>query len=311
MIKDTLYSFSSPYREDFSIQGYRFNKGTKACCIVGAIRGNEIQQLYVCSKIIKELTELEKQGKISYDNEILVVPSVNPFSMNVGKRFWTSDNRDINRDFPGNPNGDTTQRIAANVMRKISGYQYGIQFTSFYIEGDFIPHVRMMRTGMESTSLANLFGLPYIMVRNPHPFDETTLNYSWQHSQTSAFSVYTNETSGIDEKSAELAVASVLRFLSRMGIIKYQCHGGYIATTLDEDNLMSVKTPAGGIYRRIKQPGDEIVKGELMAEVLNPYDNTVEAEIKAPANGIVFFAHKSPLVMENSVVFKLIKRLRK
>lgn len=310
MIKETLYSLKTPYRDEYRVTGYRFNKGEKSCCIVGAIRGNEIQQLYVCSKLIKALTELEKQHAISHEQEILVIPCVNPFSMNIGKRFWSSDNRDINRDFPGNPNGETTQRIAAKILDEISAYSYGIQFASFYMQGDFIPHVRMMETGRQTSSLANLFGLPYIVIRQPRPFDKSTLNYNWQIKGTSAFSIYTNETEHIDEESAQLAVASVLRFLSRMGIIKYQCHGGYMPTTLDDDSLMSVKSSAGGIYRRIKQPGDEVVQGELMAEILHPYECTVLAEIKAPANGIVFFAHKSPLVNENTVVYKLIKRLK-
>lgn len=309
MNKETIYTYNSPYRGDFNVQGYRFGKGEKSCCIVGAIRGNEIQQLYVCSKLVRALSELEKQGKLSYNHEILVIPSLNHFSMNIGKRFWTTDNRDINRDFPGNPFGETTERIASSVFETVNGYQYGIQFASFYIQGDFIPHVRMMETGFQSTSLANLFGLPYILLRKPRPFDMGTLNYNWQSHNTSAFSVYTNETEQIDEKSAQMAVQAVLRFLSRMGMIKYQCHGGYIATTLDEEGLMPVRTTTSGIYRRLKQPGDDVVQGELLAEILHPYENRVIAEIESPCNGIVFFAHKSPLVMQNTVVYKLIKRL--
>ena len=310
MIKENIYRFTSAYRGDYEINSYRFNKGEKSCCIVGALRGNEIQQLYVCSKLIKALEELEKQCRISYGHEIMVVPCVNPFSMNIGKRFWCEDNRDINRDFPGNPAGEPTQRIAAELLGRISGFQYGIQFASFYINGDFIPHVRMMETGKENTGLANLFGLPYVVLRRPRPFDETTLNYNWQLSGTNAFSVYTNETERIDEESATLAVASVLRFLSRMGIIKHQCHGGYISTILEEDGLMPVKSGTGGIFRRIKKPGDEVAQGELMAEVLHPCENTVLEEIKAPCSGVIFFAHKSPLVSENSVLYKVIKRLK-
>ena len=310
MIKENIYRFTSAYRGDYEINFYRFNKGEKSCCIVGALRGNEIQQLYVCSKLIKALEELEKQCRISYGHEIMVVPCVNPFSMNIGKRFWCEDNRDINRDFPGNPAGEPTQRIAAELLGRISGFQYGIQFASFYINGDFIPHVRMMETGKENTGLANLFGLPYVVLRRPRPFDETTLNYNWQLSGTNAFSVYTNETERIDEESATLAVASVLRFLSRMGIIKHQCHGGYISTILEEDGLMPVKSGTGGIFRRIKKPGDEVAQGELMAEVLHPCENTVLEEIKAPCSGVIFFAHKSPLVSENSVLYKVIKRLK-
>lgn len=310
MTKDIIYKFESAYRGDLNVRAYRFNKGEKSCCIVGALRGNEIQQLYVCSKLIKALSELEKQCRISYGHQITVIPCVNPFSLNIGKHFWSSDNRDINRDFPGDGDGEPTQRIADSLMKNVSGYQYGIQFTSFYIHGDFIPHVRMMETGRENTGLANLFGLPYVVKRSPKPFDKNTLNYNWQLSGTEAFSVYTNETEDIDEQSAEQAVGSVLRFLSRMGIIKYHCHGGYMATILEEDSLMPVKSSFGGIYRRVKHPGDEVTQGEVMAEILDPYENTVKERVKAPCNGVVFFAHKSPIVCESTVVYRIIKRLK-
>lgn len=309
MNKETVFKLKSPYRDDFLIEGYRFGKGEKSCCIVGALRGNEVQQLYICSQIIKALSALERKGVIAYNHEIMVIPSLNPFSMNVQRRFWSVDNTDINRMFPGDAEGKTTQRIASAIFERIKEYQYGIQFTSFYIHGDFIPHVRMMETEHKNVNLANLFGLQYILLRKPTPFDTATLNYNWQMANTSAFSIYTNETESIDEQSAQIAISAVLRFLSRMGVIKYQSHGGYIATTLEEDHLMSVHANTGGIYRRLKQPGDEVEQDEPIAEILHPFDATILETVKAPANGIVFFAHKSPLVLQNSVVYKIIKRL--
>ena len=101
MQKETLFHLKSPYRDDLRIQGYRFGKGEKAACIVGALRGNEVQQLYVCSQIIKTLAELERRGNIVRDKEILVVPSANSASLNIGSRFWALDKTDINRMFPG------------------------------------------------------------------------------------------------------------------------------------------------------------------------------------------------------------------
>lgn len=46
-----LFRMKSNYREDMLVQGYRFGKGEKAACIAGAVRGNEIQQLYILSLI--------------------------------------------------------------------------------------------------------------------------------------------------------------------------------------------------------------------------------------------------------------------
>ena len=210
MKKTEIYTLGSPYREDLTVSGYSFGYGQKAACIVGSIRGNEIQQLYVCSQIIRKLEELETANAVTPGKEILVIPSVNHHAMNIGKNM----------------------------------------------PGDFIPHVRMMDTGKQNTSLACLFGLPYVVVRKPRPIDTTTLNYNWQIWDTNAFSLYTTETDVIDEVSARQAVAAVMRFLTRMGILKYHSHNGYIATVIGEEELVSVRTDNGGIYRRLCHPGD-------------------------------------------------------
>ena len=180
MKKTILYETESLYRDDFRVSGYEFGQGEKSACILGNIRGNEVQQLYVCSQLIKRLKEMEAAGKITEGRRIMVVPSANPYSMNIGKRFWPTDNTDINRMFPGYDKGETTQRIAAGIFEAIQGYRFGIQLSSFYMPGNFTPHVRMMKTGFEDVELAKKFGMPYVVVRNPRPYDTTTLNYNWQ-----------------------------------------------------------------------------------------------------------------------------------
>lgn len=217
MIKENIYEIKSIYRDDLRVTGYKFGSGDKAACIIGAMRGNEIQQLYSCSQLIRELEVLEKNGSIAKNKEILVIPSINHYSMNIGKHFWSVDNSDINRTYPGNAEGETTQRIAAGIFEKIQGYNYGIQFASFYMRGDFAPHIRMMATGHQNIGLANLFGLPFVVLRTPKPYDTTTLNYNWQFSGTNAFSIYTNQTTEIDEQSAKQASRSIIRFFDSYG----------------------------------------------------------------------------------------------
>ena len=68
--------------------------------------------------------------------------------------------------FPGYNKGETTQRIASGVFAEISGYEYGIQFASNYILGEFVPHVRIMTTGYEDVESAKSFALPYIVKKS-------------------------------------------------------------------------------------------------------------------------------------------------
>lgn len=291
------------------IRGYSFGKGDPAACILGSERGNEVQQMYICSQLVKALKELEANGCVNAGKKILVIPVINALGMNVDRRFFGVENQDINRMFPGKEHGDTTDRIADGIFKVIKEYSYGIQLTSFYMSGEFVPHVRMMETGYQNASLANLFGLPYVVIRKPTPLDTKTLNYNWQDEMTAAFSVYTNKNDTIDDRSARQAVASVLRFLTRMGIIRYESHSGYISHVIMEKDLTDVHTLSGGIFKGLVSPGEDVRYGHALAEIIDPYEGFVKETLLAPTDGIVFFAHTEPLVSEGDIAYRLIHRL--
>lgn len=50
MKKEVLYSLKSPYREAMDVVSFRFGSGKKALALVGAMRGNEIQQMHFCAR---------------------------------------------------------------------------------------------------------------------------------------------------------------------------------------------------------------------------------------------------------------------
>lgn len=304
-----IVTLQSTYREDMKVKGFQFGKGDKAACIVGSFRGNEIQQMYICSRLVQALRDLENSGAICVGKQILVIPNANPYSMNVGQKFFGMEESDINRMFPGNEKGETTSRIAAALFKEIADYSYGIQFSSFSIAGEFAPHVRMMKTGYQNTSLANLFGLPYVVVKKPAPIDTQTLNYNWQTEMTAAFLVYTNKTFEIDDKSARQAVAAVLRFLTRMGILRYESHSGYISHVIMEEDLTNVYTECAGIFKGLTELGEAVRYGQPMAQIMDPMEGSIRQMILAPTDGIVFFTHKEALVTQYDMVYRLIHRM--
>lgn len=306
MEKKIIYQLNSLYRDTFRVTGFEFGEGEKSVCIVGNTRGNEYQQIYTCAKLVQKLKQLEENGKIKEGHKILVIPSVNPYSANVKKRFWPTDNTDINRMFPGYDLGETTQRIAAGVFEEIKDYEIGMQFASYYMPGKFIPHVRMMQTGFEDTELAKDFGFPYVMCRKVRPYDTGTLNYNWQIWETKAFSIYTGSTTEVNEENAKEAIKGILRFLSKQGIINYKSRGGYQPTVLTDSDLKSVRTHVAGIFECVADVGTRVEKGQIIARVLDPLDADVKEKLIAPVDGLVFFAHNEPLTYADTAVIKLI-----
>ncbi|MCM1192045.1 MAG: M14 family metallopeptidase [Butyrivibrio sp.] len=308
MNKRIIYELKGIYRDTFRVTGYEFGSGENEVCIVGSSRGNEVQQVYCCSQLVKKMKQLEDEGRIAEGHKILIIPSINPYSMNIQKRFWSTDNTDINRMFPGYDMGETTQRIADGVFREISEYRFGIQFTSFYMPGDFVPHVRLMDEGFSDPETARLFGLPYVIIRRVRPYDTTTLNYNWQVWNTQAFSMYTSTTSRIDRDSAGQAVLAVMNFLSGLGMLKYSIPDKLHSKIVHDDELILIKTAKSGIFDPMVKAGEEVRTGQPLANILDPYEGDVLETLYAPFNRVVFFVHNEPLTYANTAVIKLIEK---
>ena len=306
MKKRVIYEIKALYRDNFRVTGYEFGEGEKSVCIVGSMRGNEVQQLYVCSQLVKKFKQLEEEGRIKKGHKVLIIPSINPYSMNIQKRFWPTDNTDINRMFPGYDLGETTQRIADGVFQEIKDYTYGIQFTSFYMPGEFMPHIRMMEEGYSKVELAKQFDMPYVVLRKVRPYDTTTLNYNWQVWDTQAFSFYTTTTSRIDRKSAGQAVLSVLKFLAAQNIVTYNGPRTTASKVVEDVDMVSVQTAKSGIFESLVRVGEHVEEGQPLANIVHPYDGEIMETLYAPLDSVVFFMHSDPQTNANKAVFKLV-----
>ncbi|WP_301859685.1 M14 family metallopeptidase [uncultured Megasphaera sp.] len=306
-MKETIiYQLESLYRSDLHIRAYEFGGSSgKSICIIGSLRGNEVQQMYICSLLVKKLKQYEEKKRIRDDVRITVIPCANTYSLNQEKRFWPQDDTDINRMFPGYYEGETTQRIAEGIFDAIKDYDYGVQFTSSYIPGEFSNHIRVMRTGSEDLENSRFFGLPYIVVRDPRPYDTTTLNYNWQIWKCKAFSLYTKACDTVDVVSAKEARNSVLRFLYEKGFVDQPVPGGYQSQVIEEQQLTPVVCQHAGFLKHVVQIDDEVRQGEVVAKIYDPYDHSVMEELKAPCDGCVFFMHGKDLVYAHTAVIQL------
>ncbi len=309
MREEILFTVDTPYRQPLPVKGWRFgDPAQRSMAVVGALRGNEIQQMYICAQLIQALQKLEAEGLLSERCGILVVPCANQFSMNVGRRFWAADNTDINRMFPGYDAGETSQRIAARLFSAIQGFQYGVHLTSFYLPGNFLPHVRIMETGYQRPDEARNFGLPYVVLRTAQPYDTTTLNYNWQIWDTEAFSLYTRETDLADHAAAMQAVEAILRFLHVKGLSRQAQPEPEGETRLfREDGLHNVLSTAGGLLLHRRAPGGQVETREAPADILDPCTGAALETLRSDCPGTIFFAHRCALINGHEVAFRVLQ----
>ncbi|MBB3171569.1 M14 family metallopeptidase [Parvibacter caecicola] len=316
MHQKELFRLETPYRETLAIKGTEFGSADapESLAVVGALRGNEIQQAYICARLVQRLQQLEEEGRITGRVKMLVIPVVNSFSMNIAHRFWPMDSTDINRMFPGYDQGETTQRIAAGLFEHIQHATYGIQLASYYLPGHFEPHVRVTNAKALDPArlrdLARMFGFRYALVKEPSPFDTTTLNYNWQVWNTYACSVYSSVTSSINERAAQFVLARILQFMEGIGAITL-AEGELLAPAAEtqwarEEDLVNVRTQRAGFFRPVVAVTQTVQQGDVLAEILDTDNCAVREVLVSPVSGTVFFIHESELINGETIAFKVL-----
>ncbi|MGM9748883.1 MAG: M14 family metallopeptidase [Candidatus Cryptobacteroides sp.] len=304
----TIFRIKSPYRDDFRIKAYTFGEGEKALCIVGSMRGDEIQQQYVASCMVQILKKIEEQNMIAEGVCISVIPCANPSSINIEKRFWALDGTDINRMFPGYDEGETTQRIAAGIFDFVKDFRSGIQLASYYLPGNFLPHVRLLHTKYENVDDAHLFGLPYIVVSDPKPIDTVLLNYNWQIWDTQAYSLYAGTTDVIDRDMAQVTLRAIGQYINEKGYASLPVSGRETEhpVVLNQSDLIDIKAPRAGILMMNCSAGQKVKQGDTLAQIMHPCEGNVLCDITSPADATVFFLRNKSICFQNTLLFRLV-----
>jgi predicted deacylase len=81
-------------------------------CLTAAIHGDELNGVEIVRKVVSDLSPKKLYGTV------IGVPIVNLLGFTRGTRYLP-DRRDLNRYFPGNPNGSSASRIAYSFFKQI------------------------------------------------------------------------------------------------------------------------------------------------------------------------------------------------
>lgn len=163
-----------------------------------------------------------------------------------------------------------------------------------------------MDEGYSTASLAETFGLPYVIRRETRPYDTTTLDYNWQVWNTQAFSLYTTSTSNVDKTGAGQAVMAVMNFLSGLGVIRYHGVRGSRIRVVDDKDLIFVRTEKSGIFEMLVCAGERVRMGQPLANIIDPYEGEIMETLYAPVDSIVFFIHSEPMTYASTAVIRLL-----
>jgi predicted deacylase len=195
----------------------------------------------------------------------------------------------MNRVFPGQANGLLTHRLAYWVLHE------GVNHADFLIDFHANPTPAIMFTiirnqppevGAKAMAMANAYGITTIQLKlENEPHRSGTLPDSAQALGKPTITIELLAWRRMLEDSVRSGVRgtlNVMKYLNMLdGAIEPQTD-----VTVIKGNLSRVETTAekGGLVHMLLNAGDAVTKGQVLAEIVNPYGDIVE-KITTPVDG--------------------------
>ena len=263
-----------------------------ACFVTAAVHGDELNGVGA----VRRLIVAAKARREELKGALVCLPLVNVLGFHVHSRYLP-DRRDLNREFPGNPEGSMSARVAHAVWSKVlSRCDYGLDLHTAAQGQSNLPHVRVDLKVPLLRRVAMAFGCEMI-------YDDGGRRGSLRRCATEhGIPTALLEAGGaLEYKEAmiEHGFRGCLAALGALGMLdEPHRHADFQVVVRKAD---WIRADRGGLVELKVSPGDLIRKGQLLYVTTNPFGREV-ARLKAPYDGLVVSTFTVPMVRPGSAI---------
>jgi predicted deacylase len=311
MTRRLLVRMTSPVRGPFEIPYHDVGPGgdRPGAAFVAALHGDEINGTFILARLADFLGRVESGScrGISLHRRVILVPAANVSGFNSRIRTWPFDGNDLNRVFPGNPSGETTQRIAWAVLEATKTAEYRVDLHSGSTDFEELPQVRLYDPAPGDRETARWFGLPAVMERTISSVFTATLMYAWRAWPGSSFLIQAGSAGAVQLHHCQRVFRALVAFLSRAGILS-----GAVLSEDEEDvhffrkdRSVRVYAERAGVFVSDRKVGRWVDRGEELGYVYDGFDGNAHTRIDAPAAGLLTGLRRHPLLFEGDLVGRI------
>jgi predicted deacylase len=278
--------------------------GPRACLLAG-VHGCEYSSIAALRRFMRELDLTALAGSI------IAVPVVSPTSFAARSPFVApEDGRNLNRSFPGDPNGSFTDVLAHHVFSEfIDGSDVLIDLHGGDMVEALEPFVLYDDSPVRDTAerLARAYGLRYVICNTTDPLGGTTSAAA----AAAGIPGITAEAGGrglLEPSEVERHLRGLRSTLRVAGMLDGEPDRPPADQQLVE-RLQWLRASTPGWWQPAVSVGDTISAGDRLGEILDGFGDVVET-ITAPGAGVILCVTSSPAVQANGLLLGLGTGLR-
>lgn len=306
----TVASVPLPVDETLEIRKNRFcpeNGGNgKRISIVTGIHGDELEGQLVCFNVAKRIRENPEKLLGTVD----IYPAMNPLGIDSVTRGIPGFDLDMNRIFPGAPDGSLTEYVATRIVKDLVGSNlcFDIHASNIYLTEQ--PQIRINELHRDKlVPLAMEANVDFVWVHGANTVLESTLAHSMNSLGVPTLVVEMGVGMRLTPAYAEQLTEGIFHLMSRLHIWKEEeITVKKPILSEDPEEVCYLNAPVSGIFLKKREHGESLRRGEEVGAILNPYTGEVMESITAPEDGWLFTVREYPVVDEGSLLARILKR---
>ena len=234
--------------------------------ITGGVHGDEFEGPSAIMRLAARLDPARLAG------QVILIPALNSPALAAASRVSPLDDGNLNRAFPGDPDGGPTAMIADYVERILlpdcaaaidlhSGGKASVFATCALA-------TRCADPGLDAANLAlaRAFGAPLVWELGTHN-DDRSFNSAAERARVPTIAAELSGGGGVDPHATDLAEAGLLGCLGHLGVIgdaPAPCTPRRVAIATPSD---SVFAPFDGVFDRRVVAGQEVRAGDIAGQM--------------------------------------------
>ena len=278
----------------------------KRISVVTGIHGDELEGQYVCFELQRRI----EQSKECLTGIVDIYPAMNPLGIDSITRGIPAFDLDMNRLFPGDIDGSMMEYVAARILEDVAGSDcvFDIHASNIYLTE--IPQIRINELHQNIlVSMAKEANVDFIWVHGASTVLESTFAYSLNNIGTPVLVVEMGVGMRITQRYGEQMVDGIFQLMKQMGIWKGEVNPvKKPIISRNPQDVCYLNASVGGVFIPTVQHGAKLKKNETIGRIVDPLRGTVLDEVQAPEDGMLFTIRDYPVVVEGSLMGRLLKK---
>lgn len=276
---------------------------SKRIAIVTGIHGDEFEGQYVCYELARRIRE-EKDKLIGI---VDIYPALNPLGLDAAMRAVPKLNMDLNRMFPGWEKGTAIERVAAAIIRDISGADMCLDIHAGDIFVKELPQVRVCEEFADKLlPYAKLLNTDMVWMNASVTVHESTLAHSMNMLGVPSMVIEMGVGTRIDREYGNQVVEGILHLMKELGMWEGRVGEIQYPVISTDGEVDFIRSNITGVFLPAIAHNHYVRKGDKLGEIVSPLEGRILEEIRAEKSGLVFTLRVYPFVREGSLLARIL-----